>query len=61
MTDSNSKKNNVRGVTSLSLDWLAKRLSKAHQIKEKLSTGSYRIDTDKVAQSMIDDDSHSRI
>ncbi|MCB0310584.1 MAG: flagellar biosynthesis anti-sigma factor FlgM [Bdellovibrionales bacterium] len=45
-----------RSLTSISLGWVADRLRRAEQIKQEISSGSYKIDTAKVAASMVSDE-----
>ena len=45
-----------RGLTSVTLQWLAEKLRKAEKIKEELSQGTYRVDTCKVAKAILDGD-----
>ena len=49
----NNLKKRVRGVTSMSLEWLAERLRKAEKIKEKLAKGTYKVDSNKLAKAIL--------
>ena len=54
--ESENKKDPIRSMTSLSLDWLARRLRKARNIKERLENGKYMVDNVQVAKSILDED-----
>lgn len=43
-----------RGLTSLTIQWLAEKFRRAEKIKEELSQGTYQVDSDKVAKAIID-------
>jgi anti-sigma28 factor (negative regulator of flagellin synthesis) len=53
-------KKRVRGLTSMSLDWLAERFRKAEKIKQTIESGTYRVDSDKLAQAIVNDESKNR-
>ncbi len=42
-----------RSMTSLCLDWLAERMRRADRIKTQISEGSYRVNSEAVAQSLM--------
>jgi len=42
-----------RGLTSVTLQWIAERFKKAELVKEQLAQGTYQIDTSKVAKALI--------
>ena len=44
-----------RGVTSLSLQWLAERMRKAERIKAEIAAGKYRVLSAEVAESLVSD------
>ncbi len=44
-----------RGVTSVMLGWIADRLRRAEDLKQKISTGTYQIDSEKIAESILSD------
>ncbi len=50
------QKSRRRGITSLTLGWLAERLRRAEKIKEQLQKGTYKVDSSKVAQSIANKD-----
>ena len=55
MSDTNNAKTSrKRGLTSLTIQWLAEKFRRAEKIKEELSQGTYQVDSDKVAQAIID-------
>jgi hypothetical protein len=42
-----------KGLTSLTLQWLADKLRRTDKIKEELSRGTYEVDSSKVAKAII--------
>lgn len=42
-----------RGITSITLGWLAEKLRKTEKIKEQLAEGTYKVDPQKVAAAMV--------
>jgi Anti-sigma-28 factor, FlgM len=42
-----------RGLTSVTLQWLAEKFRRAQRIKSELSNGKYQVDTDKVARAIL--------
>ncbi|RIL10274.1 MAG: hypothetical protein DCC75_04725 [Proteobacteria bacterium] len=42
-----------RGMTSLMLGWLAEKLRRAEQLKTDIDTGKYKVDSEKIAKSML--------
>ena len=46
-----------RGITSLTLGWLAERIRKTERIRESVDQGTYQVDSEKVAQSMLKSES----
>jgi hypothetical protein len=60
MSDTNNTKApRKRGLTSLTIQWLAEKFRRAEKIKEELSQGTYQVDSDKVAQAIIENSSNS--
>ena len=45
-----------RSMTSTTLGWIADRMRRAMKIKEELATGTYQIDTEKVAKAIANED-----
>lgn len=43
-----------RGLTSVTLEWIAEKFRRADKIKQELAQGSYRVDTDKVAKAIVE-------
>jgi anti-sigma28 factor (negative regulator of flagellin synthesis) len=43
-----------KGITSMTLHWIAEKLRRADRIKEQLSQGTYQVDSAKVAQAIVD-------
>lgn len=42
-----------KGITSMTLHWIADKLRRAERIKEQLSKGTYQVDSAKVAQAIV--------
>ena len=42
-----------RGLTSLTLSWLAEKFRRAEQLKKQISEGNYQVDTQKVAKAVL--------
>ena len=42
-----------RGLTSLTLGWLAEKLRRTEAIKEQVKNGSYKVDPEKVAEAIV--------
>lgn len=42
-----------RGLTSVTLQWLAEKLRRAEKIKDALDRGTYEIDSSKVAKAIL--------
>ena len=42
-----------RGLTSVTLQWIAEKLRKAERIKDALDRGTYQIDSNKVAKALL--------
>lgn len=54
MNDTNDQKPPRRkGITSVTLHWIAEKLRRAERIKQELSSGTYRVDSAKVAQAIV--------
>lgn len=45
-----------RSVTSMTLGWLAEKMRRTQELKERVSSGTYRIDSEKVAAALINED-----
>ncbi len=46
-----------RSLTSLTLNWIAERMRKAQAIKEQVESGSYKVDTQKIASALVEKES----
>jgi anti-sigma28 factor (negative regulator of flagellin synthesis) len=56
MSDDENKISNPprrRGLTSLTLEWLAEKFRRTERIKEALNKGTYEVDSSKVAEAML--------
>lgn len=49
-----------RGLTSVTLQWIAEKLRRTTQIKEALERGTYRVDSNKVAEAILNGESHPK-
>ena len=54
MDSSDVKPPRKRSLTSMTLGWIAERISRAERIKEQVNSGTYKVDPERVAQSMVD-------
>lgn len=45
-----------RSVTSLTLGWLAEKIRRTQDLKERVASGKYQIDSEKVAAAIINED-----
>ena len=45
-----------RSVTSVTLGWIAERIRKAERLKELVNSGSYTVDSEKVARSISNEE-----
>ena len=50
--EENKKPQRARGLTSLTLGWIAERMRKAQAIKERLAKGDYSVDSEKLASAI---------
>jgi len=56
MVDDNSNpesKPRKRGLTSVMLGWLAERVRRAENIKLQIQSGTYQVDSEKIAASLV--------
>lgn len=51
--ESPAKPKRKRSLTEVSLKWLADRVKRAEEIKQKLERGEYSINSDRVAASLL--------
>ena len=49
-------KKRVRGVTSMSLEWLAERFRKTEKVKEQVCNGDYKPDSSAVAKAILNEE-----
>lgn len=42
-----------RGLTSVALQWVAERFRRAEQVKEQIATGTYKVESDKIAKAIL--------
>lgn len=43
-----------RSLTSLTLGWIAERVRRAEELKEKVRSGSYNINSSSIAKALVD-------
>lgn len=55
-TNSDQHKPRKRGVTELTLGWIAEKLRKTETIKEQLASGTYKVNSEKVAAAILNED-----
>lgn len=63
MSDGSNNSNKAprrKGLTSLTLQWLADKLRRTDKIKEEVANGSYKVDSSKVAQAIVSPSSASK-
>ncbi|RMG41178.1 MAG: flagellar biosynthesis anti-sigma factor FlgM [Candidatus Dadabacteria bacterium] len=46
----------MKSLTSLTLGWLAEKVRKTEEIKSKLASGNYRVESEKVAAAILGSD-----
>jgi hypothetical protein len=51
--NNNNNQPRRRGLTSLTLQWIADKFRRTEKIKEELSRGTYQVDSDKIAKAII--------
>jgi anti-sigma28 factor (negative regulator of flagellin synthesis) len=49
-----------RGLTSVTLQWIAEKLRRAEQIKGALQKGTYQVDSSKVAKAILDGEPNAK-
>jgi len=42
-----------RSLTSLTLSWLSERLKRSEALKEQIQNGTYQVDSEKLAKSLV--------
>lgn len=52
-----SKPTRKRSLTDITLGWIADRLRRAEKIKEQVQSGTYKVNNDKVAASILNEES----
>ena len=45
-----------RGITSVTLGWIAEKLRRAEKIKEEIKSGTYKVDSEKIAAAIVNKD-----
>ena len=46
-----------RSLTSVTLAWLSEKLRKAEDLKDKVQSGAYEVDSEKLAASLVNKES----
>jgi len=54
------KEGRKRGLTSVALQWLADKMRRTERIKEELERGTYQVDSNKIAQAILNGDSQPK-
>lgn len=49
-----------RSLTSVALQWVAEKLRRTERIKEELQRGTYQVDSNKIAQAILDGENHPK-
>jgi anti-sigma28 factor (negative regulator of flagellin synthesis) len=49
----NGKPKRKRSLTEITLNWLAERVRRTEKIKDEVSSGSYKVDSQKVAMAIV--------
>lgn len=44
-----------RSLTSITLGWIADRIKRTEQIKKKLADGEYKVESEKIAASILNE------
>jgi anti-sigma28 factor (negative regulator of flagellin synthesis) len=53
MDEQDKKQPRARGLTSLTLGWIAERMRKAQILKAKIESGEYQIQTGAIASAIV--------
>ncbi len=59
MSDSSNEKSQPgrkRGLTSLTLKWISEKLRRSEQIKGEIQEGKYKLDSQKIASSILNEE-----
>jgi anti-sigma28 factor (negative regulator of flagellin synthesis) len=54
------KEGRRRGLTSVALQWIADKMRRTERIKEELQRGTYQVDSNKVAQAILNGENQSK-
>ena len=54
--DNEGKTPRKRSLTEITLGWIAEKLRRSEEIKSEIEKGTYKVDTNKVATSIISRD-----
>jgi anti-sigma28 factor (negative regulator of flagellin synthesis) len=54
------KEGRKRGLTSVALQWLADKMRRTQRIKEELQRGTYQVDSNKIAEAILNGDSQPK-
>jgi|688.fasta_scaffold2444401_1 hypothetical protein len=54
--DNGEKRPRKKGLTSLTLEWIAEKFRRAERIKDALNKGTYEVDSSKVAKAMLNNE-----
>ncbi len=49
-----------KGITSLTLEWLAEKFRRTERIKDALNRGTYQVDSSEVAKAMLNNEQNHK-
>jgi len=55
-----AKPGRKRGLTSVALQWLADKFRRTERIKEELQRGTYQVDSNKIAQAILNSENQPK-
>lgn len=58
--ESEAKNPRRKGVTSLTLGWLADRMRRAEKIKAQVASGAYQVNSSQIAASILNQDKNDQ-
>jgi anti-sigma28 factor (negative regulator of flagellin synthesis) len=58
--DNEPKQGRKRGLTSVALQWIADKMRRTERIKEELQRGTYQVDSNKIAEAILNGDAQPK-
>ena len=55
-TENSEKTPRKRSLTEITLGWLAERIRKAEKIKAEIASGTYKVESAKIASAIVNDE-----